>query len=257
MSVISIPLVKYVLAAAIRDKLVLSLAILIVLGTSLSIFLGSGAATEAVQFSIVFTAGTLRIISVLGLALFIVFHVRRSFDTKDVEYLLTRPLNRSSFVLSHAISFSILSAFFGILITGVVMALGSKFLHEGFYLWGYSLILELIIVANISLFFAMVIPNASASALSVFGLYVLARLIGQLLGISDSTIVHGEVYNTLGYVMDAVSLVVPRIDLMTQTSWLIYGADASVGYLFLTLQCLLYSTLLLFAALFDLIRREF
>lgn len=257
MSLVSVPLVKYALMAAIRDKLVLSLVVLIAVGTSLSIFLGSGAATEALKFSIVFTAGSLRIISVLGLTLFVVFHIRRSFESKDVEYLLTRPLDRSTFVVSHAVSFSLLAIFFGLVISAVLLALGSKVLHEGFYLWGYSLILELIILANVSLFFAMVIPNASAAALSVFALYVLSRLIGQLLGITDSSIGNHGIYEWLGYVMDAISLIIPRIDLMTQTSWLVYGAEGTVSYMFLSLQCLLYSVLLIFAALVDLIRRQF
>lgn len=256
MGLISLPLVKYVLMAALRDKLVLSLVLMIVVGTSLSIFLGSGAASEAQDFSTVFTAGSLRIISVLGIVLFIVFHIRRSFDTKDVEYLLTRPLDRATFVFSHSLAFSILAFFFGLIIASVLIALGIKNLHEGYYLWGFSLIAELIIMANAALFFAMVIPNASAGALGVFGLYALARLIGQLLGISSSPVLDGAVYENLGLLMEAISLIVPRLDLLTQTSWLVYGSE-SIGYVFILLQCVLYSFLLIFASLVDISRRQF
>jgi hypothetical protein len=72
---ISLPLISYVLRAAVRDKLVLSLLILMVVGTSVAIFIGSSAVIEADQFAMVFAAGGLRLAGVLGLTLFAVFFI--------------------------------------------------------------------------------------------------------------------------------------------------------------------------------------
>ena len=45
-SLISFPLVKYVLMGALRDKLVISLLVLLAIGSSLAVFMGSSAAEE-------------------------------------------------------------------------------------------------------------------------------------------------------------------------------------------------------------------
>ena len=45
-------LVGYILTAAIRDRLFLSLMLLVVVGVCLSVFLGSSAITEKDQFSL-------------------------------------------------------------------------------------------------------------------------------------------------------------------------------------------------------------
>ena len=70
---ISFPLVGYVLKAAIRDRLFLSLIVLVLVGVSLSIFLGGAAIVESNRFSLVFAASGLRLAGVMGLVLFIVF----------------------------------------------------------------------------------------------------------------------------------------------------------------------------------------
>lgn len=256
MKIFSLPLVRYVLIAAVRDKLVVSLLLLLALGSSISLFLGSASASERFQFSLVFAAGSLRIVSILGLALFIVFYIRRSFDSKDIEYLLTRPISRICFIFSHSFAFSILAALFGVLVSVAIFSMGWSHLHSGYYLWSFSMITELIIMANAAMFFAMVVPNASAAALSVFALYVLSRLVGQLLGIADSSILDYTFYAHLSSLMDVISLIIPRIDLMSQTSWLVYNG-ANIGYGFIALQGILYTLLLVYASLVDLVRRQF
>jgi hypothetical protein len=44
--------IKYVLKAALRDKLIISLLILVALGLSVSVFLGSTAVIEANEFAV-------------------------------------------------------------------------------------------------------------------------------------------------------------------------------------------------------------
>jgi len=255
---ISLPIVKYVLTAALRDRLVLSLVLLVVLGASVSIFLGSAAVTESDQFTLVFAAGGLRIAAVLGLVLFIAFHIRRSFETKDVDYLLTRPISRVSFILSHALAVSLIALLFAVLISAALLAIGFKHAGPGYALWCTSLLVELVIIANASLFFAMVLPSAASSALAVFALYILSRLIGQLLGIVEVGGLEIPGFALLSVVMQVVSVIIPRLDLMGQTSWLIYGTTTeSVGYVFIILQGLVYSALLITASLVDLIRKQF
>jgi len=253
---LSLPLVKYVLMAALRDRLVVSLFLLIVVGAALSLFLGSAAMIEDDQFSLVFAAGGLRFAGVAGLTLFAVFYLRRSFDNKDVDFLLSRPISRAAFILSHALAFSVIAVGMA---AAVILALGlvsPTEIGSGHMRWGVSILFEFIIVVNAALFFSMVLTSAAGGVLAVFGMYVLARLMGQLLGIAATG------GNLLGLPMDGlmnvIAMVMPRLDLMAQTSWLVYPDDpVAFGYGFMIAQGVFYAALLIVAALIDLRRRQF
>lgn len=254
---VSRPLVTYVLMAALRDRLVISLLVLVAVGASLAVFIGSSAVVEKSFFAVVFTAAGLRFAGVAGLVLFVVFYMRRAFDTKDVEFLLARPLSRISFLLSHALAFSLLAVFVAGLIISVVAFLSPQGGVGGaLLLWGASLIAEFVIMANAALFFSMVLSSAVGGVLASGGLYILARLMGEILGVLG-TAQPLPFYSFLSYVMKMVSLIVPRLDLMGQTSWLLYGAGGDVGILYVLAQGAIYSTLLVCASLVDLTRRQF
>lgn len=255
---LSPPLVYYVLLAAVRDRLVLSLLLFMAVGTALAVMLGSSAVVEADQFAIVFASGGLRLAGVFGLILFAVFYIRRAFDTKDVDYLLSRPISRTGFILSHAAAFSLLAigvAFFAVL--AITALAPQNFDIFGYSQWALSLMIEYVMIINAALFFSMVISSAAGASMAVIGLYVLGRMMGQLLGIVDIGLpVAG--FDTLATLMQGVSLIVPRLDLMAQTTWLVYGPgeDAHLWKLILA-QGVVYTALLVAASAIDLRRRQF
>jgi ABC-type transport system involved in multi-copper enzyme maturation permease subunit len=272
---ISRPLVKFVLTAALRDKLLITLLTMVVCGGALSVFLGGAAITEKESFSLVFGAAGLRFVSVIGIVLFCCFYIRRCFETKEVEFLLSRPISRLNFLFSHAAAFMILSMLLAVVVSGVVFFLG-KPSPGGLAAWGISIGVENTIMAVAALFFSMVLSSAAGSALATLGLYALSRLVGTLLGIAALP-PEKPAYAVLNNIMDLVSVVVPRLDMMGQTSWLVYGVEGSggVGYLersgayahmmmahlgivgFLSMQGVLFISLLLAAAAFDFLRRQF
>ncbi len=251
------PLVTYVLMAALRDRLIISLIILVAVGTSLSVFIGSSAVVEKALFAAVYTASGLRFAGVAGLVLFVVFYMRRAFDTKDVEFLLARPLSRTAFLLSHAAAFSILAVFMaGAVVLAVMTLLPHDTGSDALILWGASIAVEFVIMVNAALFFSMVLSSAVGGVLAAGGLYILARLMGEILGILGAAQLL-PFYSLLSYGMKTVALIVPRLDLMGQTSWLLYGIDGGIGVLFVLMQGVIYSALLMCAALVDLTRRQF
>ncbi len=249
------PVVKYVLTAAIRDRLILSFFLLMVVGASMAIFLGSSAIIESQQFAIVFAAGGLRFAGAVALVLFIVFYLRRAFENKDVEFLLSRPLSRPTFLFSHFIAFTLLAFVLAAFVFGTLCAIAPNAVGEGHILWGSSLFMEYMIVGSMALFFAMVLSSAASCSLAVFAFYILARIIGQILGILGMGLAMKGV-DFLGGVMNIIALVVPRLDLMAQTTWLLYGPD-QIGYGFILLQGVIFSALIFFAALVDLGKRQF
>jgi len=249
-------LVQYVVTAAIRDKLIISIFLLLIMAVSLSIFMGSAATTERDQFAAVFSAGSIRILNAAGLILFIVFFIRRSFETRDIEFMLSRPVGRLTLVMSYAAGFSIIAVLLGVTSGLCVYALSPHLFSEGHILWTISLIAENIIIANAALFFSMVLTSAASGAFATLGFYVLARMMSQILGIIDSGKGIMEI-KFLEQIMQLISALMPRLDLMAQTSWLIYGKEDQIGYLFVVSQCVIYSGVILLAALIDMRRRQF
>lgn len=272
---ISLPLVRFVLTAAFRDKLIITLLLMMLVGGGVSVFLGTSGITEQESFALVFGAAGLRFLSVIGIVLFVSFYMRRSFDTKEVEFLLSRPISRMTFLFSHALAFKILAVLVSAVLLLCVYVLGHPNMM-GFIVWGISIVVENVIMAMAALFFSMVLSSAAGSALAALGFYVLCRLIGMLLGIAAQPAEH-SIFVVLNNLMDVISVIVPRLDMMGQTSWLVYGVDgagslslmskatsyaqAMVDTLgvsgFVLAQGFFFTALLLAAAAFDFIRREF
>lgn len=246
---------RYVLTAAMRDRLILVLVLSLTAGASLSLFLGSAALTEKSQFVQVFAASGLRLVGLLGLVLFVIAHIRRSFETRDVDYLLSRPVGRVGFIAAHAAAFSILALAVAATVSFAVIAIVPK-LGQAQALWAFSLAIEYIVMANTALFFAMVLPGVASGAMATLGLYVLGRLMGQLLGIAASEhLFPGAAF--VSDIMNLISVFVPRLDLMAQSFWLVYGADGTAGFGFALLQGMVFSALIVLAACVDLVRRKF
>ena len=272
---ISKPLVKYVLTAALRDKLIMTLVLMIAMGGAISMFLGAATITEKESFALVFGASGLRFLGVLGIVMFCCFYIRRAFETKEVEFLLSRPISRVGFLVSHGVAFIVLALCVAAVVCGVVFFLG-KPVVAGFELWSASIAIEYAIMAVAALFFSLVLASAAGSALATLGLYVLARMIGTVLGIAYQA-PENFVYAFLNNVIEVISIFIPRLDLMGQTTWLVYGVNGSGGFGFTTeagayahimierlgllgfisVQGVIFMALLLAAALFDFLRREF
>lgn len=247
----------YVLKAALRDKLIVSLFILLALATSLSIFTGSASVTESDQFAAVFAAGSIRMLNVFGVCMFVVFFIRRSFESRDIDFLLTRPVSRISFLLSYAAGFAFIGIITALFSGACLYALSPDLFSQGHMLWILSLAAENIIMVSTALFFAMVLSSPALAMFATLGFYVLGRMMSHLLGIVDSGKLKGTVFDLMEYGLQAISMVMPRLDLMGQTNWLIYGFDSSVGFGFIIMQGAIYTILILSATLIDLTLRRF
>ena len=203
-----------------------------------------------------FSAGSIRILNAVGLVLFIVFFIRRSFEVRDIEFMLSRPVGRIKLVTSYAAGFSVLAIGMGVLSGLCVMALSPHLISEGHVLWTISLIVENIIMVNVALFFSMILTSAASGVFATMGFYILARMMSQILGIIDSG-KSGDDFHVMELMMQIISSLMPRLDLMAQTSWLIYGTEQTISYGFVIAQGCVYGSLILIAALIDMWRREF
>ena len=250
-------LTKYVLTAALRDRLLLGFFLLLFVGVSLAMFLGSSAITESDQFSLIFAASGLRIGANLALILFAVFYLRRSFESRDVEYLLSRPISKLQFLMAHFMAFSLLALIVSILVTLTLFAMPSAAVNEpNFFLWGLSFWVELIIMTAMAVFFSLVLSSAVTASLATFSFYALARLIGDILGIIEAGHSAG-MYALMEKAMLVISVFIPRLDLMAQSAWLLYGVTDHINWPFILGQGLIFTAFVFNAALLDLNKRQF
>lgn len=250
------PLLGYIIKAAFREKLFLAIVLALVVTTSLSVFFGATALTEQDQFVRTFSAYGFRLFGVVAIVLFIINHIRRSFETRDVDYLLSRPIGRVSFILTHAAAFSIIAIMAALLLGGTTTAMQYNALHSGVWLWWISLAAEFVIMANVAMFFAFVLSSPTICMVIVFAFYVLSRLIGEILGILHRG-TGNAIVSALGKVMEFISIFIPRLDLMGQTKWLIYGVPPEISLGFVFGQCFVFVLIIIGASTIDLSRRQF
>jgi hypothetical protein len=253
-------LTRYVLKAAGRDKLFLSMFLAVALAIALSIFTSSSAVTEKAQFSLVYIGGSLRLLAIAGLSLFVIFFVRRSFEARDVEYLLTRPISRISFILSHMIAFSLLALAVAAMVSFSVLLYAYRVdqINMGTFLWLAGIAGELFVMVNVSFFFAMVLTSPVTGTLATLGFYVLSRLMGQLLSIVGAGFTQFPGSEIMASVLKIISMFIPRFDLMAQTSWLLYGVqNALENYGFIVAQALLFTGMVMVATIIDFVKKQF
>lgn len=254
---LSLPLLRYVLTAVLRDRVIQLLIVMMLLGVSAAIFLGSTAVIEKQPFTIAATGTILRLLSVLGLVTFISFFVRRAFESREIDYLLATPLTRYKLLFSFAAAFIVVALILSAAISLIVLVLLQHH-TDGWAIWSASVFVELGITAILSLFFAIALKSATVSVLCSLGYYSLARMLGAMIGIITSKLSLGRAIDqTIGYVVKIISVVTPRFDLLSQSAWLVYGNSAGVPLWILPAQFIVFCGLFLFAAAFDLRRSQF
>lgn len=245
----------YVLSAALKDKIFVLYIGLVAIILSLSLFFGSSAVTEQDQFSVVFTSGALRIASAFTLILFIIFYFRRSFENRDVDFLFSRPISRLQFILAHFIAFTFLSLIVSILTTIGILLLTPSDLFLSAIIWGITIFAELVVLSTMAMFFGIALSTAVSATLVTICFYILSRLMGDIIGILETGI-SSIATQILGKIMIFISFFVPRLDLIGQTSWLVYGV-AHFNYFLLSSQIIIFLGMVLSATYLDLKRRQF
>jgi hypothetical protein len=242
---------SYVLLTARSDRLVWALPLLMLAAALCAGFLGSAAAVEGAEMTLGFAGFALRLIAVLGLALFACFQLRRAYDSREIESMLARPVSRAGFCTAW---------FLGLLVMAVLIALSAALVlgltaHPALpwlLAWTVGLAGELAVLAAASLFFGLLLSSASAAALSVLGFYALARLAGTWAAIAAA----GEAGDAAGGGIRAIAALVPRLDMLAASGWLVQGPPPPAVCGLLAAQVAVYAALLVGATIFDFRRKE-
>lgn len=221
---------------------------------AIGLLVAASSLVEGRETGLAFAGELCRTVLVLGLIIFICFHVRGLHETREIEAILTRPISRHAFVIAYYAAFAVLAAALALLAAPIlVMTLRAQ--GSGLLLWDASIVLEAWIVSALALFCAMALRSATAAVLVAIGFYALGRTAQYFLAIAQmhTGALDLEAANRVSqWILLTVGTLMPRLDLFGQSRWLVYGPGGGWGLGILALQAMIYVPLLLLATIRDL-----
>jgi hypothetical protein len=250
----SVTVARYTLVEALRSGLPWLAAACVIAVLGLSGFLSQVAITEAAALQAATSAALLRACAVFLIAAHVVASTAREANDKGLELALALPISRPAYYAGKLLGFA--SA--GALVTTVFalpLLLWAK--PVDLAAWWISLAAETAMIAAAALFFASAMTQTVAAIAAVTGLYLLGRSISAIQAIAGSPLAGDSLpAHAARWIVDALALLLPRLDGMTSSDWLLYGAPPA-RELMQSLSTLgLYLVLLAAAGLFDFSRRN-
>jgi|GEM_PF-2006737 len=265
-----ISILRYFLFICKKDKIFLSLALLILGCFSTSLFFGWTMIDEIKQAQAVYFAGSVRFVLIFCFVVFICFFISKFFLNKELEFLCSLPQNRTTFLLSLFTCFTVIA----LICTGFVGALFIYFhftspifsLH-GLLIWLATLFAELLIVSIFAIFLSLSYQNPAVSIIVSVLFYLVARSIGFITSAlytsasASSTILFLPQNKILAGVSSFsakfLGVFFPRLDLLANSSWIIYGNFDPKTLATILLQIIVYTALIFALSLFDFKKKEF
>lgn len=251
-------LLKYVFLSALRDKFFLSLFVVIFAVFGVSNLIGFTATTEEALMQTVIFGGIIRLVIVFGMTIFISFYIGRSFENKEISFILSKSISREKFIFSYWIAFNLIS-FILILLFSVIFFLLCKYDLYGSLQWICSIVLELMVISMFAILASFVFENAVFSVFATTGFYVVSRLMGFFINTNVISVENeflNFLFNTSHILLKFVSSLIPRLDLFGQTKWLIYGGDLGTLKIVL-IQSAIYIVIMFMMAFYDFKKKQF
>jgi ABC-type transport system involved in multi-copper enzyme maturation permease subunit len=252
--------IKYVLIVAMRDRLIAVLIAGLLGIVGISHALSSTMMIEQQQTALVFNAASARLLLIIGIIVFVAFHIRQAFDSKEIDVILSRPISRGQLISAYWIGFACV----GTLLTmasAITSLLLAPMNMQGFALWCLSMLCEIWLMSAITLFTSLVLTSAVTSVITSIAIYILSRMMGFFLATVhsrysiDTLIIH----KILRHGIDTVSMLTPRLDFFSESSWLLYGAEKHFLHAALPFatQTMIFIPLILLAAILDMRKKQF
>jgi ABC-type transport system involved in multi-copper enzyme maturation permease subunit len=244
---------RYTVLEAWRNRLALLVLVVVALLFLLSWFAASLAITESLRLQTAVAASLLRLASVFLVTLYILNGLAREFNDKVVDLMLSLDLPRPTYLLGKFCGFALVALAVAAIATLPLLVLAPA---PAALAWGSSLALELLIVAAAAVFCATTFTQLLGAAAFVTAFYLLGRSVTAIQLMSSASLVadNGTTQEAGAWLADALAFLLPRLDAFTQTAWLLDGMQPG-ALLAVAGQAVIYATLLLAAAMFDLYRR--
>lgn len=226
----------------------------VALALGLAAFLSQVALTESLALQAAVMAAVLRACAVFLVAAQVTASTLREIQDKGLELMLSLPLSRTTQYLGRLAGFMACGAALAAVFALPLLAWASP---TAAALWGASLACEAALVAAAALFFAMTLGQFVPAITATAGLYLLARSIGAIQAIAAGPLAEASLASRIAqHAVDAVALLLPQLEALTRTSWLLYELPSPGAYAAAVGGALLYTVLLAAAGLFDFHRRS-
>jgi len=250
-------ILKFILLTGIRDRLYIGLFVTLITSFSIAIFLGSTSFIEQQQTTAAYIAGSSRAILAIGMILFVCLSVGRSFENKEVEFIISKAISREQFILGYLLGFvlSALLIFIPLIIAILIVTNANKI---GLLIWSASLLVELIIVISFSLLASLILKNSFSSIMASFAFYIISRLMGVfVMAINLPQNLTEAKNHSLHAGLKFLSALFPRLDLFGQSQWISYGISDFSNIKIMAWQSLIYIPLMIFMAFHDFKKKQF
>lgn len=246
-------LVRLVLLEARRSALPWLAAAAVAAAVVAAAFLSSVALTEGRELRIAVVAALLRACAVFLIAAQVAASVQREIDDKGLEQMLSLPLSRTVHYLGRLAGFAVC----GVVLAAIFALPLALWTPPGWLaLWALSLAAECTLVAAAALFFSMSLGQLVGAISATLGLYLLARAMAAIQAIAAGPLADDSLAGQLARrVVDALAFLLPRLDTVTKTEWLLYGVPSGGAYAWAVGGLAVYAMLLSAAGLFDFYRR--
>lgn len=241
------------LREATRSRLPLQVAVAAVLLLAASLLVRELAIADSLRLQTAFLAAGGRALAALITMAFIISTLQREFNERAPHLLLALDLPRSHYVLGKGLG--ALGIASGIALLCALPALLTA--PSGAWLaWAISLIFEQWIIAALALFCGITLRGIPAGILFTLGCYLLARSIATLQLISHASLDAASLsHQYLTHALDALALLLPRLDRFAPTVWLTDGGSSGLSGI--ALQTVIFVALLGAATMVDLYRKNF
>lgn len=251
----ALTLARFVVLEARRTGLPLLVICALGIGIGLASFLSRLALTESATLQTGILASFFRVTAVFLTAAFVVTSIVRESNDKGTELLLSLPISRTTYYFGKLAGF----AACGSVLAGIFSAVMLFWSPPGAVaVWCLSLMLEVSLMAAISLFFVVTMGDVVPALAAVAGCYFLSRVMASFQAIAISPLANEP--NSLQQFavggVDLVALLLPPLDRATQTAWLLYAPPTAVELLHLAGMLVVYGALVIAAGLFDFHRRN-
>lgn len=251
----SVTIAHHTLLEAARNRLLWIALAMLAAALGLAAFLHQVSITEARQVEATVVAAFLRLAAAFLVVAFVVTSMVRELNDKVLEIVLSHPVPRSSYLFGKFVGFSTAAVALATLFALPLLLFAPA---PRVLAWGLSLAVELVLMAAVSLFCVLTLNQVVAALAAAAGFYILSRSIAAAQIIASAGAQSATWSERLAdRTLDAIALLLPSLDLMTRSDWLVApGFDwAQLGRL--VAMATLYVTLIVAAALFDLYRKNF
>ena len=247
-------LARFVLLEARRGGLPWLAVASIALALGLAAFLSQVALTGSLELQASIVAALLRACAVFLIAAHVASSTLRELDDKVLERMLSLPLSRATQYLGRLGGFALC----GVALAAACAAPLLLWASAGtVLLWAVSLACESALVAAAALFFSMTLAQLVPAIAATAGLYVLGRSIAAIQSIAGGPLAEASLPHEMArWVLDAIALLLPRLEAVTRTAWLLYGPPDAGAYAAALAGLIVYTGVLIAAGLFDFHRRN-